>query len=502
MSLRHLAFATRKNLILLLLASLASPALAQGQSPPLPQTTVAWSAVAARDVNAAYDLFAQNHPGMFNKLDPGFPERLKMARRRGLELAAHADDEAGLEVSLEVFSAELRDGHAAAFANPPSRPEMRWPGFVSAWRGNALFVFASEIPEITSGAKVLGCDGVDTRSLILRNVFAFDGGQDESGQWWVKARNLFLDDQSPAVKRPIRCRFSIHGTVTKAVLHWRPTDQNYKTWRKVSYNGDILPVGMTEPSPGLIWIALPTFEPDATGRDTYRSMFTAIKASRAALLADSAIVIDLRGNQGGSDQWSLDLAKALWGDSRVAQFEASDPSRSWWRASRDNTDYVASSLVPTLETHGQVEMAALTRKIADGMRAALVGGQPFFIQPPDLQPLTEPLEKSPPPPLATPVYVIVPGQCSSACLDALDVFTHFPNTKLIGAPSSADSVYLEVRVTTLPDRTSKIVIPMKLHRNRRRASGQVYRPTIEVDDLSWSTVAFQKIIEADIKSHP
>ena len=95
--------------------------------------------------------------------------------------------------------------------------------------------------------------------------------------------------------------------------------------------------------------------------------------------------------------------------------------------------------------------------------------------------------------------MIVPGQCASACLDALDVFAHFPNTKLIGAPSSADSVYLEVRVQALPDGLAKVVIPTKLYRDRPRASGQVYPPAIEVRDLSWSTGAFRAVVEADLK---
>ena len=96
--------------------------------------------------------------------------------------------------------------------------------------------------------------------------------------------------------------------------------------------------------------------------------------------------------------------------------------------------------------------------------------------------------------------MIVPGQCASACLDALDVFTRFPNTKLIGAPSSADSVYLEVRIPALPDGLAKVVIPNKLYRDRPRASGQVYSPAIEVRDLSWSTSAFRAVVEADLKT--
>jgi len=422
---------------------------------------------------------------------------LARARRKGLELAAQVTDEAGLGASLDAFSAELRDGHAIAFANPPSPPDIRWPGFVSVWRGNALLVFASEIPELTTGAKILGCDGVDTKSLVLQDVFAFDGRPDEPGQWWVKALNLFVDYKNPFVKPPMKCRFSINGRVTEAVLNWRPADQNYKSWWKASYNGDILPVGMTEPRPGFAWISLSTFEPNATQRETYRTMFTAIRARRTELLADQAIVIDLRGNQGGSDFWSEELAKALWGDRRVGQFAESDPSRVWWRASRDNTEDMAAAAAK-LDAEGQKEYAALMHRAADGMRAALAAGQHFFVEP-AVAPSPADNSGKEPAPLTVPVYVIVPGNCASACLDALDVFTHFRNTKLIGAPSSADSVYLEVRRATLPDGTSQIVIPTKMYRDRRRASGQIYRPAIEVDDLSWSTAAFEKAIETDLK---
>jgi len=97
------------------------------------------------------------------------------------------------------------------------------------------------------------------------------------------------------------------------------------------------------------------------------------------------------------------------------------------------------------------------------------------------------------------VYVIVPGQCVSACLDALDYFTMFPNTKLIGAPSSADSTYMEVRYQMLESGLAKVVIPNKIYVGRPRAAGQFYLPQISVNDLVWSTETFLKVIEADLK---
>lgn len=98
----------------------------------------------------------------------------------------------------------------------------------------------------------------------------------------------------------------------------------------------------------------------------------------------------------------------------------------------------------------------------------------------------------------TPVYVITPGRCASACLDALDTFKRFTNVKLIGAPTSADSTYMEVRVAPLPSGQGSAIIPVKMWVGRPRAAGEVYRPYIEMDDADWSTANFLERIERDL----
>jgi hypothetical protein len=72
--------------------------------------------------------------------------------------------------------------------------------------------------------------------------------------------------------------------------------------------------------------------------------------------------------------------------------------------------------------------------------------------------------------------VIVPGQCVSACLDAVDYFKHFPNTKLIGAPSSADSTDMEVRNPKLPSGMADALIPMKMDVDRPGGKGVFTSP--------------------------
>src|SRR3954453_22244986 len=111
------------------------------------------------------------------------------------------------------------------------------------------------------------------------------------------------------------------------------------------------------------------------------------------------------------------------------------------------------------------------------MKSSLARGKPFFVEGGDEAPSLSPTATTD---LTTPVYVITPGGCASACLDAVDIFKRFSNAKLIGAPTSADSSYLEVRVADLPSGQAQVTVPLKIWVHRPRAPGQVYTPNIEV----------------------
>ncbi|MFC4929706.1 hypothetical protein [Massilia sp. GCM10023247] len=101
-------------------------------------------------------------------------------------------------------------------------------------------------------------------------------------------------------------------------------------------------------------------------------------------------------------------------------------------------------------------------------------------------------------PFTRPFYVVVPGNCASACLDAIDVFTRFPNTTLVGAPSSADSTYMEVRRENLASGLAAVIVPNKVYVRRPRANGQVYVPRLELRDLVWSTRNLLDTVERDL----
>ena len=256
--------------------------------------------------------------------------------------------------------------------------------------------------------------------------------------------------------------------MTEHALAWREVDVEARRLFAESEHGDVRPVGMFEARKNLAWVSMPSFKPNEEERASYRASYRDIEQQRARWLAFDAVVIDLRRNGGGSSAWSVDFARALWGRERVAAARAaySANSETWWRASPANTAYMLSA-AQALAGQGSDEMAAWARAAGDGMRAALARGEDFFVEKKTVAaPGTGAPDTSAP--FTKPVYVVVPGHCASACLDAIDVFTRFPNTTLIGAPSSADSTCMDVRRHRPASSLAAVVVRNKMYVNRAR----------------------------------
>jgi hypothetical protein len=477
-----------------LLACTASDGVLATDSPP------DWSKLATADVEAAYIETRDNHAGMFDPKNPDFPKLLKRARQEALKLAQKTNSAAGFAASLSRFKAVLNDGHAGAYAALPDAlsPDVKWPGFVAAWRGNTMYVFKSAPSGPPEGAQIISCDAKPVKTLVEQGHFRFASGGEIPGEWWSSARRLFVDDGNPFIALPKTCLFRQNGTNMTRSLSWTAVPDYYQSWRNASSNGDLLPIGMAERAPGIFWYALPDFQPDEAGSNAYKKLYEETSKSRTKLLAGRAIVLDLRFNQGGSSNWSKMLAKQLWGEARVNQSLKGyfAKTQTWWRPTAGNLAAV-NEFIPALEQQGDPETAALVKMFVPIFEAAMKRGEKYLVEPdvPENDDAAKPTEQ---PEFKTPVYVIVPGQCASACLDAIDYFKQFPNTKLIGAPSSADSTYMEVRNPKLPSGMAYAIIPMKMYVDRPRGKGVFYKPDIEFRDFDWSTANFLKRIEMDL----
>ncbi|MFQ3595967.1 MAG: hypothetical protein SNJ63_07630 [Sphingomonadaceae bacterium] len=476
---------------------------------PAPDDAAAWRALAARDVEESFALYRAQHPGMHDPEDKGFAERLDRARAQGLAMAGRLTDAAQYPAVLAAFSAELADGHAVvhptpAFADAVAE-EWRWPGFVANWRGSSMVVTRAK-PDVQhlAGARVVTCDGRTVPDLVLRNLNRLGGRADEPGQWWWRAHGLFLDTPSRGLELigaapPQTCRFELEGgKVRRERLRWRPLEDADDAWLLESRVGTPTPTGLSMPRPGLWLVGLSDFQPDAEGRQAFETLFGELEARREELAGARAILLDLRGNNGGSSHWPTRVAELLWGEAFVkgARARHFGDVAIHWRTSADNRAYLAGMLAS--EGFPDAWRPFLEKLLAQ-WDDAVASGEPMVVQPP------EPDEETPagdavPGLSGVPVYVAVHGGCASACNDALDTFRLAPGVRLVGAPSSADSRYMDVRAVMTESGMARIVLPMKIWVGRppRPGPGDTYLPDVPVESADWTTDRFLDAVEADL----
>ena len=470
----------------LLLPILLLPAFVNAaQEPIIPTTPEQWRSITDRDIEAAYSITAHNHPGMFDVNNPTFPDLLKKAKAEALTLSAQASGPQVHAAAIARFSTVLQDGHAGAFSSV-DRPARRWPGFRTVWRGDALKVYYSESNNISKGDVISQCDGQSTDSLMRERVFKFHGQVTQPGHWWQQGWRLLIDEGNPFLTPLKECEFvKANGDTYTHVLNWSVRPKSVSKHLENAYNGDELPIDLTWPEKNIGWIAMPSFSSTEKQTAAYNKVFEKIQQQRSKLLTAKTVVLDLRHNQGGSSYWSSQIAKELWGKKVVEQKTAGTTQNEqvWWIASKDNTDYVESLLDVVKD---QPEVLKIVKTVAAGMALSLKSGEPFYVEHE-----TNTLNNIPHKPLTsdfkTKLFVIVPPQCASACLDALDKFKLFENTTLFGAPSSADSLYMEVRLADLPSGLGKVVVPNKVYVNRARGAGDFYKPDVAYNGLDWTT---------------
>ncbi|MCL2919456.1 S41 family peptidase [Shewanella litorisediminis] len=476
------------------------PLFVAAAEPALPQTAAAWASAARADIEAAFEITRDNHPGMFDPLNPGFGAQLEMARDDALALIPRVTNASSYIAAISRFSTGLQDGHAGAYANIEDAdvPQTRWPGFNTVWRGDALWVSYSDLPQLKRGDKVLGCDGKSVDTLFDERVFQFQGQKAQPGHKWNSGHRVLADYGNPFIAPLERCEFDTTKGKLSLTLSWSVRPEAALEALQTDYNGDRLPVGLSWHK-DTAWVAMPTFTPDENDTAAYDKLVSELTAQRGKLLQAKTIVLDLRHNQGGSSLWSQRVAKALWGEGRVLRrLEAQGAATEvWWRASPGNTEYV-QGIVKELESEGQTEYLPYFTEAADGMAASLRQNEPFFKQKDEVPAMSmaEAMKERPGdiPALTTAVIALVPGQCASACLDALDAFKLFDNTRLFGAPSSADSSYMDIRTVPFPSGLGAVIIPNKMYVNRSRGNGEYYAPDLPYNGLDWTTEALLQAI--------
>ncbi|MEN3794304.1 S41 family peptidase [Fulvimarina sp. MAC3] len=483
---RHLPRRAGLSCALLLLSSLIAMTL-----PAAGETGKArdWSATLKGDAEAMVAFIMANHPGVYDKINPGFKAQVEAARDLALERAKTADSREAWWFAMAGLAASFNDGHVAVdMTDKDFAFSTRWPGFLTRYQGADQIVAEVAAPSGETapsahsalpplGAKLISCDDVAAETLAETRIGAFEGLWFLPAQRIEEGPKLFIDYGNPWAKLPLRCRFEADGETRDYRLDWRPIAAETIADALTRLRQDIRPPFVMRALPGGgYWLSMSSFN-GHEGSVPFKGLTEIIEQARdhqEALRAAPFVVLDVRGNGGGSSYWSEEIARILWGKEWIAAHPKPGNDTVDWRASKGNTALVETYAEMFRKSGSPAGLSAELEKIASGMRQSLAAGKPYWRE--------EDKTKHPPGhaeaiknPMAGPVYLLTNYRCASSCLTSIDLWKALQGIQ-IGRQTYADSLYLEAHHEVLPSGLVRATTPMKVYRDRARGSNQPQVP--------------------------
>lgn len=444
-----------------------------------------WAKLLAEDAQALHDNIAANHPGSVNALDPGFAANNDRQLAIALDRAKTAKTYADYFFPLRIYVSSFNDAHMGFGASGATPNDFRWPGFATQYDGSDSIVVATNEPNapVPKGARLVACDGMSAARYAEATVGKMWGNWSLESQHKARGFHLFLDESSGLIPIAKRCTFRVGKTTKTVDLMWRPLSFDRMA---------VLAGGLMRGTPGKFaarsladgtrWVAIPSFDgnPQSEAVKLLPGMIETLRKDRTALAAAPAIVLDLRGNGGGTSDWSRQMALALWGQKAIDALPPGPDVQVDWRASPANLAEVATGYAERRNAAGfSTEIDGWYRSVIAGLGVAIARKQPLWRHvefdaaagqaggPATAgKPGPAPLSK-----LSGPVYVLTDSSCMSACLDAVDLWTALGAVQ-IGRATGADTLYMEVRQYRLPSRITGGSMPMKVYRGRPRGSNE------------------------------
>ena len=451
---------------------LGSPAAAQAPD---------WAAVLRQDAQGLHDVYLDSHPGPVDPREPEFRVALEAGLKAALARADQTTTYGGYRAAMSEYVAAFNDGHVQMGPTDTAPPlPTAWPGFLTRMTLDDRHVVAVRLEEASApplGAELVSCDGKPAAALAERRVARVQGRWNLRVQRFFRGPRLFVDYGDPWAAPPRSCDFAVGGATRTYGLAWRPIAPSELTPQLTKAIGRFMaPVQMHAFGPRRWWISLGSFDstPGSDSAKKLTALLAEVDARKAELRAAELIVLDLRGNNGGSSHYSERIAQAIWGPdwtaARAVQTGAVD-----WRASQANIDYFARFAADLKAQPGHDEQqVAWVESVVAGMRGAKARGEALWREP--AEPESKRRANAAPATRAKVVFV-TDSACASACLDAADLW-RAAGAVHVGHETGADSLYMDVRPQTLPSGYLRVTVPMKVYRDRPRGSNVPYRPHV------------------------
>jgi len=439
------------------LLALAFTSICTAQSPKIAAMGKAyWRQAAVSDVEAAFRMLRDDHPGAAPQLgDDAFRRTLASAHELAMVRAKTVSSFAGYSAALAGFANAFGDKHLRSRPTlEVSRPD--WAGIILVKRGTHWMVFDTEdgAPEAALiGAELVSCDGRTPEDWGRELMGGFRADWSSDAQKIQTAPWLLLSESNPFVGRPQSCTFSGKGEQRSWTLQWRAikrADLDVRLQKASPFGA--AGFGVRQVGAGY-WIALQSLLNSAV------PVVEAVKARAEDLRKAPFIVLDMRGNGGGSSIFGNQIAEQILGEPYVSAIIGDDSTcgGDTFRATPGNIRTFQGYIDTGFPTHDPQVVGFLKKAVAD-MRAAQAAGRSFT------GPLSCPTRRVPlpNPEFSGKLYVLTDGLCFSSCLAVVDEWLKFGAVQL-GQSTDSNTYFTDVRDTPLPSGLSTFSTMMAIN---------------------------------------
>jgi hypothetical protein len=307
---------------------------------------------------------------------------------------------------------------------------------------------------------------------------------------------LLVDDGDPFVAVPKRCTFADEsGARFDHVLNWRAISASeLSAPMRVAIGRPTAEVSLSAFADGW-WIRLGTL------RDEARPVVEDVARRSAELRAGRFVVVDVRGNGGGSSVYAERIAETLYGEQRTASALkriAAGPEAATWRASAGNLEtldqYVerfSRELGPDDRLVQELKRSrvAVAEALRDGASTATI--------PSEVAGKTKRNKLRGAPPK---VVLLTDRFCFSSCLLATHLFRGL-GALHVGEETDQNTHYMEVRSITLPSGLSTFSTMQAIDRSHARRVGP-FTPAIVYSGRTDDDAAVKAWLSARLAEPP
>ena len=327
------------------------------------------------------------------------------------------------------------------------------------------------------GARLVDCDDATPARLLATRVGAFVGQWSLEGQREKFGHWLFEDRANPWIAPLTQCRFMVGAAQKTYMLRWNAiaSEDLYRHEAEVTERKRPEFDYRKRPT-GDYWLSLPAFggEPGSAPYKALTATIGRMRTDQADLRTARRVILDLRGNDGGSSEWSKAIADILWGPLWLSSHRVPGPIAVDWRVSEGNIAALRAYVERYRAQGASPGEAAWANEALAGLIRSQ-GAHRVYWRQPFAATLARPNRGNAMPLAKGRIFVVTDNTCFSACLDAVDLWKAAGAIQ-VGRETGADTLYIENKLEPLPSGLMRLAVSMKVYRGRARGNNETQKP--------------------------